>query len=91
MVVLSFVVEGFVQFVEQVGGFVLGQAEVLAGQLLEAVRTFAQGAPQGDDVTMVLVKREVVRRAEAGCDLPVGRLLSRSKAPVRIFWTPDGG
>src|SRR5471032_803363 len=28
---LSFGVEGFVQFVEQVGGFILGQAEVAAG------------------------------------------------------------
>lgn len=36
-------------------------------------------------------KREVVRRAEAGEDLPVGRLLSQCKAPLRIFWTPDGG
>ena len=40
-------------------------------------------------------KREVVRRAQAGEDLPVGRLISRTKAPqgppLRIFWTPDGG
>ena len=37
-------------------------------------------------------KREVVRRVLAGEDLsmglPVGRLLSQSKAPVRIFWEP---
>jgi 6-phosphogluconolactonase len=36
-------------------------------------------------------KREVVERALAGEDFPVGRLISRSKAPIRIFWTPDGG
>ncbi|MBL8772772.1 MAG: 6-phosphogluconolactonase [Phenylobacterium sp.] len=36
-------------------------------------------------------KRGVVERALAGDDLPVGRLLARAKAPVRIFWTPDGG
>ncbi len=33
-------------------------------------------------------KREVIRRAQAGEDLPVGRLISQSKAPVRIFWEP---
>ncbi|WP_293900147.1 6-phosphogluconolactonase [Phenylobacterium sp.] len=33
-------------------------------------------------------KREVIRRAWGGEDLPVGRLLSQSKAPVRIFWQP---
>jgi phosphoserine phosphatase len=48
-----------VQRVEQVlRAHHLQPAEVLAGQLLDAVRTFAQGAPQGDDVTMVLVRRE---------------------------------
>jgi len=36
-------------------------------------------------------KRGVIDRALAGADLPVGRLISRSKAPIRIFWTPDGG
>ena len=36
-------------------------------------------------------KRGVVQRALAGEDLPVGRLVSQSKAPIRIFWTPDGG
>ena len=37
-------------------------------------------------------KREVIRRVQAGedlpRDLPVGRLISQSKAPVRIFWEP---
>ena len=36
-------------------------------------------------------KRGVVQRALAGEDLPVGRLASQSKTPIRIFWTPDGG
>lgn len=36
-------------------------------------------------------KREVIGRALAGEDLPVGRLISQSRAPIRIFWTPDGG
>lgn len=36
-------------------------------------------------------KRGVVERALAGEDFPVGRLISRSTAPIRIFWTPDGG
>lgn len=36
-------------------------------------------------------KRGVVQRALAGDDLPVGRLISQSTAPIRIFWTPDGG
>jgi len=34
-------------------------------------------------------KREVIRRAEAGEDLPVTRLIAQSKAPIRIFWHPD--
>ena len=33
-------------------------AAALSGRLLEAVRVFARGAPQDDDVTMVLVKRD---------------------------------
>jgi 6-phosphogluconolactonase len=33
-------------------------------------------------------KREVIRRARAGEDLPVGRLLDQARAPVRIFWQP---
>jgi 6-phosphogluconolactonase len=36
-------------------------------------------------------KREVIGRALAGEDLPVGRLISQSRTPIRIFWTPDGG
>lgn len=36
-------------------------------------------------------KREVIGRALAGEDLPVGRLVSQAKTPIRIFWTPDGG
>lgn len=36
-------------------------------------------------------KRAVIERSLAGEDLPVGRLLAQSKAPVRILWTPDGG
>lgn len=35
-------------------------------------------------------KRGVVQRALSGEDLPVGRLISKSRAPIRIFWTPDG-
>ncbi|MGA0606281.1 6-phosphogluconolactonase [Phenylobacterium sp. VNQ135] len=34
-------------------------------------------------------KREVLARAQGGQDLPVGRLLSRARAPVRIFWSPE--
>jgi 6-phosphogluconolactonase len=33
-------------------------------------------------------KRGVIERALAGEDLPVGRLIAQSKAPVRIFWEP---
>lgn len=36
-------------------------------------------------------KRQVLARAQAGEDLPVGRLLSKSRAPVRIFWCPEHG
>jgi 6-phosphogluconolactonase len=36
-------------------------------------------------------KRGVIERALAGEDLPVGRYISQSKAPVRILWSPDGG
>lgn len=36
-------------------------------------------------------KRQVVERAQAGEDLPVGRLLSQAKAPLRIFWCPEHG
>lgn len=36
-------------------------------------------------------KRAVIERAMAGDDLPVGRLLAEARAPLRIFWTPDGG
>lgn len=34
-------------------------------------------------------KREVLARAQGGEDLPVGRLLSQARAPVRIFWSPE--
>ncbi|MCR5874209.1 6-phosphogluconolactonase [Phenylobacterium sp. J426] len=34
-------------------------------------------------------KREVLSRVQAGEDLPVGRLLSRARVPVRIFWSPE--
>lgn len=36
-------------------------------------------------------KRGVVQRALAGEDLPVGRLIARTTAPIRVLWTPDGG
>ena len=36
-------------------------------------------------------KRRVVERAMAGEDLPVGRLLSQARAPVRILWRPEQG
>lgn len=35
-------------------------------------------------------KRQVIQRAMAGEDLPVGRLLSKAKVPVRILWSPEG-
>lgn len=34
-------------------------------------------------------KRQVIARALAGEDLPAGRLIARSQAPVRIFWSPS--
>lgn len=34
-------------------------------------------------------KREVIERAQAGEDLPVGRLIAQSRAPLRIFWHSD--
>ena len=34
-------------------------------------------------------KREVLARAVAGGNLPVARLLSKAKAPVRILWSPE--
>lgn len=36
-------------------------------------------------------KRQVMERARAGEDLPVGRLLSQTRAPTRIFWCPEHG
>jgi phosphoserine phosphatase len=42
----------------------------LSGRLLGAVRAFARGAPQGDDMTVVLVKREAGTK--------VGRTFARS-------------
>jgi 6-phosphogluconolactonase len=36
-------------------------------------------------------KRGVIERASAGADLPVGRLLSQARAPVRILWSPHHG
>jgi 6-phosphogluconolactonase len=33
-------------------------------------------------------KRQVLARAQAGEDLPVGRLISQAKAPIRILWAP---
>lgn len=35
-------------------------AEHIAGQLLQAAQAFAQGAPQDDDITVVLLKREAM-------------------------------
>jgi serine phosphatase RsbU (regulator of sigma subunit) len=32
-------------------------ASALSARMLEAARAFARGAPQGDDVTMVFVRR----------------------------------
>lgn len=34
-------------------------------------------------------KRHVLARAQAGEDLPVGRLLSKAEGRVRIFWSPS--
>jgi len=34
-------------------------------------------------------KRQVLARAQAGEDLPVGRLLRQARAPVRILWAPQ--
>jgi 6-phosphogluconolactonase len=36
-------------------------------------------------------KRQVLARAEAGEDLPVGRLIRQASAPVRILWAPAHG
>lgn len=36
-------------------------------------------------------KRQVMERALAGEDLPVGRLLEQARAPTRIFWCPEHG
>lgn len=33
-------------------------------------------------------KRRVIERALAGADLPVGALLTQSRVPVRVLWTP---
>ena len=35
-----------------------GSMEALAAALFDAVKAFAQGAPQEDDMTVVLVKRK---------------------------------
>jgi len=43
----------------------LESAAVLGTRLLDAVRTFASGAPQQDDLTMVLVKRLALSRSPA--------------------------
>ncbi|HET6970984.1 MAG TPA: 6-phosphogluconolactonase [Phenylobacterium sp.] len=36
-------------------------------------------------------KRGVIERAAAGADLPVGRLLSQTRTPLRILWSPHHG
>jgi 6-phosphogluconolactonase len=36
-------------------------------------------------------KRQVLARAEAGEDLPVGRLIRQTEAPVRVLWAPAHG
>ncbi|MDP2213990.1 6-phosphogluconolactonase [Phenylobacterium sp.] len=33
-------------------------------------------------------KRQVIARAKAGADLPVGALLTQTRVPVRVLWTP---
>lgn len=33
-------------------------------------------------------KRQVIDRAAAGADLPVGVLLAQDRVPVRVFWSP---
>lgn len=33
-------------------------------------------------------KREVIARAQAGADLPVRALISQSRVPVRVLWSP---
>jgi 6-phosphogluconolactonase len=36
-------------------------------------------------------KRQVLARAQAGEDLPVGRLIRKAQAPLRILWAPSHG
>jgi 6-phosphogluconolactonase len=36
-------------------------------------------------------KRQVLARAVAGEDLPVGRLISQANAPIRVLWAPAFG
>jgi 6-phosphogluconolactonase len=36
-------------------------------------------------------KRQVLARAQAGEDLPVGRLISQAEVPIRILWAPAHG
>lgn len=43
-----------------------GSAAVLGEALLDAVKDFARGAPQEDDMTLVLVKREAASEARRG-------------------------
>jgi 6-phosphogluconolactonase len=34
-------------------------------------------------------KREVIARAEAGADMPVGAILAQDRVPVRVLWAPN--
>src|SRR5579859_989434 len=88
------------------GSPVLAQGMDPDGEALTAESPQGFGSPPVPRITLTLsallqsraiflliageAKRQVIGRAQAGADLPVGALLAQDRVPIRIFWAPDG-
>ena len=87
------------------GSPVMAEAMDPDGEALVAESPAGFGSPPVPRITLTLAallqsraiflliageaKRQVLARAQAGEDLPVGRLLRQARAPVRILWAPQ--
>ncbi len=87
------------------GSPVMAHAMDPAGAALTAESPQGFGSPPLPRITLTLsallqsraiflliageAKRQVISRAQAGEDLPVGAILNQDHVPVRIFWAPN--
>lgn len=73
------------------GRFCLGLDEAIGDPPLPRI-TLTLAALLQSKAILILIsgaeKRQVLSQALAGADLPVAALLTQSRVPVRVFWTP---